>query len=246
MVVPFSLAVISAVGSKEEACSDFNSHPAPVGLDPASLESWCVAFLMQGLSLSTHRTSAKAQCSSGVLSAPGQAPSVRITVWNLCLFAIFLTQSIHHRNIKVYLSCIRDSMWSRGLQIPLRTICVYNREIWGGSNNLRVCCPPLDHHLQIAYIIMLIWQSLNMDCPDHCMFWTACTLGYFGFLYLAEFTVPSLASFSALLHLHPHWSGCLSPLCSSSHDNVSCAVGQCPRPPLYALRLSRTASCTSH
>ena len=200
---------------------------------------------MQGLSLSTHRTSAKAQCSSGVLSAPGQAPPVRITVWNLCLFAIFLTQSIHHRNIKVYLSGIWDSMWSRGLQIPLKTICICNREIWEGIKQSQgllssTRSPTTDS------IIMLIWQSLNTACPDHCMFWTACTLGYFGFLHSAEFTVPSLASFSALLHLHPHWSGCLSSLCSSSHDNVSCAVGQCPRPLLYTLRWLRAALCTSH
>ena len=33
------------------------------------------------------------------------------------------------------------------------------------------------------------------------MFWAACTLGYFGFLCAAEFTVPSLASFSPLIHL---------------------------------------------
>lgn len=95
-------------------------------------------------------------------------------------------------------------------------------------------------------IIMLNWQSLKMACPDHRMFRRACTLGYFGFLHSAEFTVPSLASFSALLHLHPYWSGCLSSLCSSSHVNVSSAVGQCPRPLLYALRWLHAASCTSH
>lgn len=33
------------------------------------------------------------------------------------------------------------------------------------------------------------------------MFWATCTLGYFGFLRAAEFTVPNLASFSPLVHL---------------------------------------------
>lgn len=45
------------------------------------------------------------------------------------------------------------------------------------------------------------WQLLNIVCADHCMIWAACTLGYFGSLCSAEFTVPSLASFSTSLHL---------------------------------------------
>ena len=37
--------------------------------------------------------------------------------------------------------------------------------------------------------------------PDHCLFWAACSLGYFGFLCASEFTVPNLPSFSSSLHL---------------------------------------------
>lgn len=33
------------------------------------------------------------------------------------------------------------------------------------------------------------------------MFWVACNLTYFGFLHLAEFTVPNLGSFSPDIHL---------------------------------------------
>ena len=50
-------------------------------------------------------------------------------------------------------------------------------------------------------ILIVIWQSLNMACSDHYMFWAACTLGYFGFLRWAEFTVLSLANLTASLHL---------------------------------------------
>ena len=49
--------------------------------------------------------------------------------------------------------------------------------------------------------MLLIWKSLNSHFPDRCMFWAACTLGYFGFLCAAEFTVPTLASFSSSIHL---------------------------------------------
>ena len=49
--------------------------------------------------------------------------------------------------------------------------------------------------------MLVIWKSFNLQLPDHCVFWVACTLGYFGFLRSAEFTVPSLASFSPSVHL---------------------------------------------
>ena len=48
---------------------------------------------------------------------------------------------------------------------------------------------------------MIIFRSLDLSIFDHCMFWAACNLAYFGFLRSAEFTVPNLASFTSALHL---------------------------------------------
>ena len=49
--------------------------------------------------------------------------------------------------------------------------------------------------------MLVIWNSLDLSLLDHCMFWAACCLGYFGLLRASEFTVPNLASFSPSLHL---------------------------------------------
>lgn len=45
--------------------------------------------------------------------------------------------------------------------------------------------------------MLFIWKSLNVHLTDHCEFWAACTLGYFGFLGAGEFTVPNLTIFSS-------------------------------------------------
>ena len=105
------------------------------------------------------------------------------------------------------------STWSRGSLTPFRTLCLH-RVVWGikrshGSSS--------SMHLPITdNIMMVIWQSLKMACADHCMFWTACTVGYFGFLCSAKFTVPSMASFSTSLHLSARdiaVDGILAPSC---------------------------------
>lgn len=49
--------------------------------------------------------------------------------------------------------------------------------------------------------MMVIFPALDLSLPDHCMFWVACKLAFFGFLRSAEFTVPNLASFSPSIHL---------------------------------------------
>ena len=66
--------------------------------------------------------------------------------------------------------------------------------------NARTSKVPCFMHLTDE-LMLVIWKSWDVRLPNHCMFWAACTLGYFGFLRSAEFTVPSLASFSPSVHL---------------------------------------------
>lgn len=42
---------------------------------------------------------------------------------------------------------------------------------------------------------------MDLNIPDHYMFWAACNLAYFGFLYSSKFTGPNLVSFSQDVHL---------------------------------------------
>ena len=138
------------------------------------------------------------------LLSPARPPSsLWVTLscdeWTLCLFATFLARFVHHLTIKVYLSGIRMLHVEQGFPDPvqncLRLQWVVRRikRSQGSSSSNRL--PITDSHM------LLIWISLNSHLPDNCMFWAACTLGYFGFLRAAEFTVPNLASFSSSIHL---------------------------------------------
>ena len=65
-------------------------------------------------------------------------------------------------------------------------------------------------------IMMVIFRALDITHPDHCMFWAACNLAYFGFLRSAEFTVPNLASYVPAIHLG------VADVAVDSHSSPSC------------------------
>ena len=119
--------------------------------------------------------------------------------WTLCLFATFLARSVKHSSIKVYLSAVRSLHIEEGFPDPLVNCLRLWRVVRGikrtqGSSQVQRL-PITDD------ILMIIFNSLDLSIPDHCMFWAACNLAYFGFLRSAEFMVPNLASFSPALHL---------------------------------------------
>ena len=109
-------------------------------------------------------------------------------------FATFLAHSLPHTSIKVSLFGVRSLHIDLGFPHPLRNCPRLQRVVQGikrvqGSVSAERL-PASDH------ILGIIFQSLDVSCHDHCMFWAACAFAYFGFLRTTEFTVPILASFS--------------------------------------------------
>ena len=105
--------------------------------------------------------------------------------WTLCLFVTFLARTIKHSSIKMYLSGVRALHIDHGFPDPLINCLRLQRVVrgikrcQGSSSSSRL--PITDDLMQV------IWQSLDLHLPDHCMFWAACSLGYFGFLRASEF-----------------------------------------------------------
>ena len=114
--------------------------------------------------------------------------------WTLCLFATFLARTIQPSSLKVYLSSVRALHVEQGCSDPFQDCLRLQRVVRGIK---RCGGAPSSIRLPITDSLMLvIWKLLDLCLHDHIMFWGACTLGYFGFLRSAEFTVPNLASFS--------------------------------------------------
>ena len=173
--------------------------------DLFTLKRQCYSFLTQGLAPSTRHSYASSQaqfisfCRQLGKLHPSGLPCPA-DEWTLCLFVTFLARTmIKHSSIKVYLSGVRALHIDHGFPDPLinclrlqRVVCGITR-CQGSSSSSRL---PITDDL-----MLVIWQSLDLHLPDHCMFWAACSLGYFGFLRASEFTVPNLPSFSSSLHL---------------------------------------------
>ena len=159
---------------------------APSGqLDTSLLEERCHFFLVQGLAQSMQKSYASGQrrfynfyLQAGKLHPTGSpCPTDE---WTLCLFVAFLADSIQHSSIKVYLTAVRSLHIEQGFPDPLLN-CLRLRQVMRGIKRSQGSSEA--HRLPVTDSIMLIiWQSLDVSSHDDCMFWAACTLGYFGFL----------------------------------------------------------------
>ena len=115
----------------------------------------------------------------------------------LIRFCCHLADTLHHSSIKVYLSAIRSLHIEEGHPSPLVGCLRLQRVLRGikrhqGSNRRQR--QPITIEL-----MHIIFQSLNFSDYDHTMLWTACSLGFFGFLRAVEFTVNS--PFNSDIHL---------------------------------------------
>ena len=101
--------------------------------------------------------------------------------------------------LKVYLSVVRSLHIEQGFADPLVN-CLRLQRVLRGIKRSRGDSRATRHPVTNS-TMLLIFKSLDLNIPDHTMFWAACNLAYFGFLRSAEFTVPNLASFSTDVHL---------------------------------------------
>ncbi|XP_068743127.1 uncharacterized protein [Montipora capricornis] len=199
-----STSGVPEVSTPGSVASSVHSTSSPGRIDWLSLERQCQFLLAHGLADSTRRSYASGQrkfvnfCAHLGKLHPSGSPCPT-DEWTLCLFATFLAGSVQHSSIKVYLSAVRALHIEEGFPDPLVN-CLRLQRVLRGIK--RTQGSPEAQRLPITdHILMIIFRSLDLSIFDHCMFWAACNLAYFGFLRSAEFTVPNLASFTPALHL---------------------------------------------
>ena len=200
----FSLAGVLAPSTSSKPSAHATPAAAPGSVNLSTLQERCVSFLLHGLATSTYKFYASAQrkcykfcVQAGKLQANGSpCPADE---WTLCLSATFLADSLRAASIKVYLSAVHSLHIEYGfpdsfLNFPRLQRVVRGIKCLQGSASSEH--PP---HYWFNYVGD--FYSFDLALPDHCMFWAAFTLAYFGFLRASEFTVPSANSFPSSDHL---------------------------------------------
>lgn len=180
------MAGVQASGSRGPLVPSGGSARSSGGIDLSTLDLQCQQFLVDGLASTTHSS-----------YASGQRRFVEFCM-QLRKVVTYLAQSGWPSTIKVYLSAIRALHIEHGFPYPLINCLRLQRVLYGIKRSLgdsgSTCHPDTDSTLFISF------NSLDIDIPDHYMFWASCNLAYFGFLRSLEFTVPNLASFSKDVH----------------------------------------------
>ena len=134
-------------------------------------------------------------------------PSIQICSTLFLNFVSFALTLVDFMSMARHAQQMNGCCWALGLvtyidqSFPdLLTDCLCLQRVVHGIKHCQGT--PSSSQLPITDDLMLvIWQSLVLDLPDYQMFWAACSLRYFGFLQMWEFTVPNLSALSASLHL---------------------------------------------
>ena len=168
--------------------------------DVYTLEAQCNHLQVQGLASSTRNSYASGQrkflefCKIHPSGSP-----CPVDEWTLCLFMTFLAKTVQYSTIKVYLSAVRSLHIDQGFPDPLVDCLRLRRVLWGVQ---RTQGDASSQRLPITDdVLVIIFKVLNVNMPDHCMFWVACCQAYFGFLRSAEVAIPNLASYLPSIHL---------------------------------------------
>ena len=191
-----------STSSKPSAHATPTAAPGSVNL--STLQEQCVSFLLHGLATSTYKSYASAlrKCykfcvQAGKLQVHGSpCPADE---WTLCLSATFLADSLRAASIKVYLSAVHSLHIEYGFPDPFLNFPHLQRVV-RGIKCLQGSASSEQPSITDS-IMLVIFNSFDLALPDHCMFWAACTLAYFGFLRASKIMVPSANSFPPSVHL---------------------------------------------
>ena len=196
----FSLAGVLAPSTSSKPSAHATPAAAPGSVNLSTLQERCVSFLLHALATCTYKSYASAQrkcykfcveAAGGKLQANGSpCPADE---WTLCLSATSLADSLRAASIKVYLSAVHTFHIEYGFPDPLLNFPRLQRVVrcikclQGSASSEQ---PPITDS-----IMLVMFNSFDLALPEHCMFWAACNLAYFGFLQASEIMVPSANSF---------------------------------------------------
>ena len=173
------------------------SGPSPVVC--SSLIIQCYALLANGLARSTRQTYSTGQRLFADFCAMARIVPLPADEWSLMLFITWL-HSVRHLSpatVSVYLASVRSLHVDRGFPDPLNDTPRLHRVLRGIQ---RSSASPRSSRLPVTQPILLAIQSaFSLAVFDHCMFWAACSLAFFGFLPVSEFTC--FGPFDPRIHL---------------------------------------------
>ena len=108
--------------------------------------------------------------------------------WSLMFFITWLhpVRHLSPTTVSVYLVSVRSLHVDCGFPDPLKDTPHLHRVLRGIQ---RSSASPRPSRLPVTQPILLaIRSALSPPVFDHCMFWAACFLAFFGFLQVSEFT----------------------------------------------------------